>query len=266
MDKYSETNRSLWNGWTKIHAESELYDLDSFKNGRCSLRSTELEEVGDVDGKSMLHLQCHFGQDTLSWARRGAEVTGVDFSKDAIDLAKSLSSELEIPAEFVNCDVYKLTENIKGQYDIIFTSYGVLPWLRDLNRWGEIVYHFLKPGGIFYIVEFHPFASMLDESGENFEFPYFPTGDAIKWAVEGSYANPDAEFKHDSYEWAFGLGDVITALTNAGLRIEFLHEFPYSNWNCRPYTKEIAPGRYVYPGLKHELPYMFSIRASKEQA
>jgi len=264
MNKYSETNQSLWNGWAKINTKSKLYDNDSFKAGRCSLKSTELEEVGDVAGKSMLHLQCHFGQDTLSWARRGAKVTGIDFSKDAIDLAKSLSSELDIPAEFVNCDIYKLTEVIDRKFDVVFTSYGVLYWLCDLNKWGEIVAHFLKPGGLFYIVEFHPFVTMFDETGEKFEFPYFHTGEAIKWEVEGSYANPEEEFKHDSYEWAYGLGDVVSALIRAGLRIEFLHEFPYSNCSCRPYTKEISPGKYVHPRIKHELPYMFSIRAIKD--
>lgn len=263
MNEHTKTNSQLWNGWTKIHAGSKFYDLEGFKARRRSLMQTELDEVGDVAGKLLLHLQCHFGQDTLSWAVQGANVTGVDFADEAITLARSLSRELEVPAEFVCSDIYDLPENLDRKFDIVFTSYGVLAWLRDLNRWGEVVSHFLKAGGLFYIVEFHPFVSMLDETGEKIEFPYFHTGDAIKCDIKGSYADPDSEFVHDSYEWSFGLGDVVTALTRAGLRIEFLHEFPYSNYNCWPYIKEVAPGKYVHPGIKHDLPHMFSIRAIK---
>ncbi len=226
---------------------------------------TELDEVGEVNGKSLLHLQCHFGQDTLSWARRGADVTGVDFAPEAISLAKSLSTELNLKADFVCSDIYELPSNLEGEFDIIFTSYGVLAWLPDLAKWGEIVAHYLKPGGMFYIVEFHPLTTMIDESGVRFEFPYFHSEKAIKYDTEGSYAYEEKGILHDSYEWPFGLGDVVTALTLPGLKIEFLHEFPYNNYRFDPYTKEIAPGRFVHKGIKQKLPHMFSIRATKHE-
>ena len=127
MDEYIKGNRDLWNELTPIHAQSEFYDMEGFKNGRSSmLYPIELEEMGDVSGKSLLHLQCHFGMDTLSWARLGAVVTGVDFSDKSIELARSLSEELGIEADFVCCDIYDLPENLKGEFDIVYTSGGVL--------------------------------------------------------------------------------------------------------------------------------------------
>ncbi len=143
MDEYLKKNKELWNELTAIHAGSEFYDVDGFKRGKCSLSSIELEELGDVSGKSLLHLQCHFGLDTLSWARLGARVTGVDFSDKAIDLARSLSRDLKIEADFVQSDIYDLPDNLDGEFDIVFTSGGVLPWLPDLKRWAEIITHFL---------------------------------------------------------------------------------------------------------------------------
>ncbi|HEX2620451.1 MAG TPA: class I SAM-dependent methyltransferase, partial [Phototrophicaceae bacterium] len=157
MDEYLWANRNLWDKWTDEHEKSPFYDLEGFRAGKDRLRSIELEELGDVSGKSLLHLQCHFGMDTLAWARRGAVVTGVDFSPQSIDLARALSKELQIPAEFCCSDIEHLPDTLSCQFDIVFTSYGVLHWLRDLKRWGEVINHFLKPGGIFYIVEDHPF-------------------------------------------------------------------------------------------------------------
>jgi 2-polyprenyl-3-methyl-5-hydroxy-6-metoxy-1,4-benzoquinol methylase len=157
MDEFLKANQKLWNEWTTEHENSPFYDLDGFKAGRERLRSIELEEVDDVRGKSLLHLQCHFGMDALAWARHGAIVTGVDLSNDSITLAQSLSKELNIPANFVCSDVLTLPDHLQGQFDIVFTSYGILHWLRDLKRWAQVIAHFLKPGGFFYIVEDHPF-------------------------------------------------------------------------------------------------------------
>ena len=151
--QYMESNRRSWNERTPVHARSDFYGIERFKAGATSLLSVELEEMGDVQGKSLLHLQCHFGMDTLSWARLGANVTGADFSDEAIDLARSLSGELGIEAEFVLSNVYSLPDVLEAQYDIVFTSYGVLVWLPDLKPWAEVVAHFLRPGGFFYIVD-----------------------------------------------------------------------------------------------------------------
>ena len=167
MDNYMKNNRAHWNEITPIHAQSDFYDLEGFKKGRSSmLYPIEIDEMGDVGGKSLLHLQCHFGMDTLSWARLGAKVTGVDFSDKAIELACSLSKELNIEANFVLSNIYDLPENLKGEFDIVYTSGGVLCWLHNLKRWAEIIAHFLKPGGFFYILEGHPFSCVFDDSSD----------------------------------------------------------------------------------------------------
>ena len=162
--------------WTIEHEKSPFYDLEGFKLGKDRLRSIELSELGDVLGKSLLHLQCHFGMDTLAWARRGAVVTGIDLSEKSISLARSLSQELKIPAQFHCSDIYQLPQNLSEKFDIVFTSYGVLHWLRDLKQWGEIIAHFLKPNGIFYIVEDHPSFRMFtteDDTKIRLANPYF---------------------------------------------------------------------------------------------
>ena len=158
MDEYTQANRRHWDEIVPIHAGSEFYDVGSFKAGKSKLKPVELEELGDVRGKTMLHLQCHFGLDTLSWAREGAIVTGADFSGQAIETARALAAETGVEARFVVSDLYALPENLEGQFDIVFTSYGAIYWLPDIRRWAQIAAHFVRPGGTFYIVEFHPFA------------------------------------------------------------------------------------------------------------
>src|SRR5665213_3830419 len=151
MDRHVETNRALWDELVGVHVRApNSYDLDSFRNGRETLKPIELEEVGDVRGKRLLHLQCHFGMDTISWARRGARVVGADFSPEAIALARQLSEELSVGADFVCSNIYDLPQHLEGEFDIVFTSYGVLCWLPDLTDWGKVVDHFLAPGGFFY--------------------------------------------------------------------------------------------------------------------
>ena len=262
MSNYAEINRDLWDGWTKIHAESGFYDLKGFKDGKSTLKSVEIEELGDVSGKSMLHLQCHFGLDTLSWAQRGVHVTGVDFSEKAISLARSLSNELNIPAEFICSDIFELPKVLDRRFDIVFTSYGILAWLYDLNRWAKVVANYLEPGGTFYIVEFHPFLNVLCDKGETIEDSYFHNDKPMKCNEQGSYAEPDADFSHTCYVWGHGLGDVITSLISVGLKLEFVHEFAYSAYNFLPFFEESEQGCYVLKGRPNTIPLMFSIRAN----
>jgi len=261
MNEFLENNRSLWNGWTQLHKHSRFYDIEGFKASKSTLEPLEIEEVGDVAGKSLLHLQCHFGMDTLSWARLGARVTGADFSEEAIKLARSLAAELNLPAEFIRSNIYDLPRVLEGEFDIVFTSYGVLSWLPDLNAWGKVIAHFLKPGGAFHLVEYHPFTSMLGDDGHTFEYPYFHTPIPIKLHSTGSYAAPEAtDFTHTEYNWSHSLGDVVTALIRAGLRLEFLHEFDY--WHASPFTaEEFEPGKTRITGWPVTPPHMFSLRA-----
>ncbi len=164
MNNYFEINKEAWNKRTVVNKTSAFYDVDSFKKGKSSLNKLELDALGDVNGKSLLHLQCHFGMDTLSWARKGAVITGIDLSDEAINTAKQLSNELNIPAEFICCNVYEVLANIHQQYDIVFTSYGVIGWLPDLNKWAVIISKTLKPGGILFLAEFHPVVWMFDNN------------------------------------------------------------------------------------------------------
>ncbi|MEM6726521.1 MAG: class I SAM-dependent methyltransferase, partial [Bacteroidota bacterium] len=196
-----KSNKHLWNVWAANHAKAGFYDVEGFKAGQCALKHIEVEALGaEVTGKSLLHLQCHFGLDSLSWARRGADVTGIDFSREAIQIARALSTETSIPATFVESDLYDLPNQLQGTFDMIFTSYGVLGWLPDLEKWAAIIGQFLKPGGTFYIVEFHPFFYTFEFADQEMVYPYFNHG-AIKEENEGSYAHRGAEYKTTSYWW-----------------------------------------------------------------
>ena len=257
----------MWDQCVGIHVKSKLYDVQGFKKGRCTLLDVEREEVGDVRGKSLLHLQCHFGLDTMSWARLGARVTGMDFSEKAIDTARSLANELDIPAEFLCCDLYELPRHLSGTFDIVFTTAGVLAWLPDLQGWAEVIAHFLKPNGVFYLREHHPCAGMFhDDQGvmePRIRYPYFHTHEPLQCEGDGSYANPSADIHVVSYEWFHSMGDIINSLIKADLRIEYLHEFDYCEIQSHPFLKHGKDGMWRYPDVQGGMPLMLSIRAIK---
>jgi SAM-dependent methyltransferase len=268
VSDYKAVNRARWDELTAIHVRSAFYNLDAFKAGQSSLRPIERAELDDVAGRSLLHLQCHFGQDTLSWARLGAKVTGVDFSEQAIALARSLNQELRLDARFLCSDIYDLPRVVDEQFDIVFTSYGVLTWLPDLRAWGRIIAHSLKPGGVFYIVEVHPFAFVLDSgksAGElRVAYSYFYTPEPLRWEAEGTYADRSAAVRNKvSYDWTHSLGDVLNALTAAGLCVEFLHEFPYCVCGILPGMIQSEDGWWRLPECPHAIPMLFSLKATK---
>jgi SAM-dependent methyltransferase len=267
MDEYLRANQKRWDQLTLEHKESEFYDLAGFRQGKDRLRSIELSELGDVAGKTLLHLQCHFGMDTLAWARRGAIVTGVDFSPEAISLAQSLSDELEIPARFVCTDIHDLPDALSGEFDIVFTSYGVLHGLADLGRWGRIIAHFLRPGGIFYIVEDHPFFRVFraKPDGEfRAERSYFFSKEPQRIEAAGSYATDNKGPTGEYYVWDHSLGEVINSLINAGLQIDFLHEFPYAARAKFPFMEQGEDGWWRLPSDRHgTIPFLFSLQARK---
>lgn len=281
MREELELNRSHWDEATELHTRDNSYGLDDFKAGLCRLHRVEVEEVGDVRGKRLLHLQCHFGLDTLSWARRGASVTGVDFSERAVAVARALAREvgLEKQSEFVCSDLYALRDvlDAAGKYDVVYTSHGALNWLPELAPWGELIAHFLAPGGFFYIVEAHPFARVfpLDEDlpkagGFRPYFPYFHDPAGIRWPPGVDYANPSAQHQVGEHEWQHSLSDIINSLLRAGLRLEWLHEFPYCAWNvvagCEIVERfSSSHAYYGLPAAAPGLPLMFSLRASRPQ-
>ena len=270
MDEYKKANLALWNEYARLHPQTEFYDLQGFKAGRTSLNAMEIEEMGDVVGKTLLHLQCHFGMDTLSWARLGAKATGVDFSQEATDQATALNQELGLDAEFICSDIYELPEVLQGTFDIVYTSHGVLTWLPDLTRWAQVIARFLKPAGRFYIAESHPFADMFEQNesgtGLEFRYPYFSTAEPLEFDVQGSYADREAKVEQVKvYEWNHSLGDILGALIQAGLRIQYLHEYPFSVYPKFPdLMEEGVDGLWRLKGNLSELPLLFTLMATKE--
>lgn len=261
--KYFAINKETWNKKVAVHAKSDMYNLDAFKNGKSSLMSYELDVLGDeIKGKLLLHLQCHFGQDTLSFSRMGAKCTGVDLSDKAINLAKELNNELHLDSNFVCCNVYDVNKHITAKFDIVFTSYGTIGWLPDLQPWANIIASRLKPGGTFFMVDFHPIVWMFDDVDGKHEMKYaYNQKEVIYEEYTGTYANEKDKMVSREYGWNHGLGSIITALTSAGLEIAFLKEYDESPYNVLPNLMETDNGMFV---TKDKLyPLIYTIKAVK---
>ena len=262
-----EANRRRWDEVVPIHAESRFYDLEGFKQGRSSLLPVERDEVGKVDGSTLLHLQCHFGLDTLSWARLGATVTGVDYSGEAINLARHIAEEVGIDARFIESNILALDSVLEEKFDIVFTSYGVLCWLPDLKAWARTIATHLKDGGFFYIVEDHPLASTIDEGMMDricMAYPYFSGGEALKFELQGTYTDRSAQLiNNSSFEWVHPLGEIVNSLLEAGLKIEYLHEFPFGFFQRHPRMTKRPDGTWHFDDPSISFPLMFSIKARK---
>ncbi len=264
MDKnYFEANKLLWDKRTEINSKSGFYGLDEFKKGKSSLNFVELKALGDVKGKSLLHLQCHFGMDTLSWARLGAQVTGVDFSEEAIKLARELNNKLNLNTNFICSNVYDLKEKLDKKFDIVFASYGVIGWLPDLNKWAGIINHFLKPGGIFFLAEFHPVIWMYDSELKNLKYSYFNLGQPIEEKIKGTYSDKTAEIEMTEYGWNHSLDEVFNSLKNNGLKVESFNEYPFSFYNCFPDMVKGKDNFWRIKRFENILPLMYSVKAIK---
>lgn len=265
--RYIADNHRLWQQWTPLKAASDDYDLDGFRKGGNRMRPLERDEVGSVDGRSLLHLQCHVGLDTLSWARLGARVTGVDFSSRAVEIATGLAADVAPDARFVEADVLTLPDVLTGSYDIVYTSNGVLGWLPDLRTWARVVAHFLAPGGFLYLFEFHPSAWMLDTSVQDPElrlrYSYFGEPAPLSFEYRSPTSVPEARIPDVEYVWGHTMGDLITALADAGLRVDFLHERPFVGWRLLPFMERDPDGWWRLPGTLPAMPLSFSLRASK---
>ncbi|MGB0524276.1 MAG: class I SAM-dependent methyltransferase [Flammeovirgaceae bacterium] len=261
-ENYLEVNKELWNTKTAYHMASEFYDLAGFKAGKSSLNGIELHQLGDISGKKLLHLQCHFGQDTLSFARMGATVTGVDLSDEAIAAATALAAELQLDADFVCCNVLDIDKYLIDQtYDIIFTSYGVIGWLPELTKWGQLIHKYLKVGGEFHIVEFHPAVWMFDDNFEKVSYSYF-NKEVIVEEETGTYADKEAPIVTKSITWNHALDEVFKALLDAGLHIADFKEFDYSPYAC--FTNEVkVENGYQIKGFEGKLPMVYAIKAIK---
>ena len=272
---YLAVNRAWWDERAPLHAgPGSGYDLDAFRRDPQRLGAIELAEVGDVAGKTLLHLQCHIGTDTLSWAGRGATVTGVDFSPPALAVARGLAADLGLSdrATFVESDVYGLPDVLGGTFDVVFASWGAIGWLPDVARWFRVAAHFTEPGGIVYLADGHPTAWMLNDDPTTpadlrLTYPYFTTDAPIAYVgtdETGSYAVPDAATLHnDTHEWSHPLGSIVQAAIDSGLHVELLHEHAAVPWRMFPFLVAGHDRLWHLPPGMPSLPLAFSLRARK---
>jgi SAM-dependent methyltransferase len=259
---WRELNRAMWDERVPLHVQSRLYDVAGFKAGKSSLRAFEEAELGAVAGKELVHLQCHIGLDTLSWARKGARVTGLDFSEPAIASAKRLATEISIDAEFVCADVYEAPEVLGRRFDVVYTGVGALCWLPDIDAWANVIARLMKPGAVFYLVEIHPITEAMADSTLDFQYDYFHDSVGRVLDESGSYADPSAKTRHNrTVEWIHPVGDVVTALASRGLRIESLREHDFMVSLRWPFLEERADGTFHLPGGMSRLPLMYSLKA-----
>lgn len=264
-DKYVTINRASWNNRTESHLKSEFYDLDGFLKGKTSLNDIEINLLGEIKGKKILHLQCHFGQDSISLSRLGAHVTGVDFSDKAIESAKQIAKKTQSDTTFICCDIYDLPDHLDETFDVVFTSYGVIGWLPDMEKWAKIVSTFLKPNGQFIFVEFHPVVWMFNDNFDEINYSYFNSG-AIVETETGTYADKNANITQDYVMWNHGLGEVLNSLIKNGLEINSMDEFDYSPYDCFDKTIQIGPKKYRIEHLDNKIPMVYAIKAIKKRS
>ena len=260
---FIEKNKESWNKRTPYHIDSEFYDQNHFKLNPASLTNIELGLLGDIQNKKILHLQCHFGQDSISLAKLGADVTAVDFSNIAINEAKKLAVDLKLEIRFIACNIYDLSDYLDDTFDIIYTSYGTIVWLPDLIRWGEIISKYLKPEGRFIFVEFHPLIHMFNEEFTEIKYDYFN----IKPIVElehGTYADRTAPIHHETITWNHSLSDILTALIKNNLTIEDFKEYDFSPYNCFHNLVEVAPKEFQFKNTTVKWPLVFSLSCIKK--
>ena len=261
---YIEINKQSWNNRTESHVNSEFYHMKGFLSGQNSLNEIELLLLGNIKGKSILHLQCHFGQDSISLSRLGAEVTGVDFSDKAISFAKQISTDTKSDTTFICCNIYDLPNYLDEEFDIVFTSYGTIGWLPDLNKWAGIVSKFLKPTGQFIFVEFHPVVWLFDDEFKKIAYNYFNT-EAIVETEEGTYADKLAPISQEYVMWNHPLSEVISSLLDNNLQLSTFQEYNYSPYNCFNNTEEVESKKFRIKHLDDKIPMVYSLSAKKTQ-
>ena len=263
MKDYLDINRNSWNAKVEPHLNSDFYDVKNFIEGQSSLNSIELNLLGDIKGKEILHLQCHFGQDSISLSRLGANVTGIDLSDKAIETAKSLAEKCNTDTQFINSDVYALPNVLDKQFDIVYTSYGVIGWLPDLKRWAEVISHFLKPNGKLIFVEFHPFVWIYDDDFTHLKYDYFNNSPIIE-TYEETYADKTADITQDYVMWNHPTSDVLNALIENDMEINRFDEFNYSPYPCFKHNEKVAERQYIIPQFGDKIPLVFSVSATKK--
>jgi SAM-dependent methyltransferase len=266
-EPFESANRVYWDDQADFNRAH--WDVDGFladPHRLSTIVTADRELVGDVRGRSLLHLQCHFGLDTLSWARLGAHATGIDLSPHAIAIATDLAARAGLDARFVETDLYAVPDVIEQRFEVVYTGGGALCWLPDIRRWGEVVGRMLRPGGTFYVREVHPMLWALEDERADpklvVERPYFEEAEPTRWDAEPIWQK-DARAVPTCYEWHHGLGEIVGALIDAGLTIELLREHRTCLWQALPFMVEGEGGWWRLPDRPERLPLMYSIRARK---
>ena len=260
---YININKQTWNEKTDVHIASEFYDMESFLHGKSTLNDIELPLLGAISGKKILHLQCHFGQDTLSLARMGAQVTGIDLWDKAIERAREFAAKLNLDATFICCDIYDAPNHSDETFDIVFTSYGTIGWLPDLEKWANVIAHFLKPGGRFIMADFHPVVWMFDDNFKTVFYNYFNVEPIIE-STSGTYADKEAEITTKTISWNHPISEILNALLQSGLELNAFNEYDYSPYNCFNETVEVEKGKFRIKHFDNKIPMVYSIVATKK--
>ena len=261
-ENYIDINRKSWNNRLESHLKSDFYDMDSFLKGKSSLNTIELDLLGDIQGKKILHLQCHFGQDSLSLARMGAIVTGVDLSDQAIMKARELNTKLGLAATFICSNVYDIKNQIDEKFDIVFTSYGTISWLPDLDKWANIIHYFLKPKGRFIFAEFHPAVWIFDDDFNYVQYNYFKDA-PIAEEESGTYADREAAIKNAYVCWNHGLSEVYNSLRNNKIKIIDFQEYDYAPYAFVSGMEEFESGKYRIKKMGNKLPLVYSLEGER---
>ncbi len=277
-DEALRANRANWDDRADIHAESAMYDLAGFVADPDRLSSVAADDLallephlpgGSVRGLDVVHLQCHIGKDTLSLARRGARVTGVDLSPRSLAIARDLARRCGLEASFVEADVQHAADAVQGDFDVVYTSIGVVTWLRDLTAWAGSIARLLRPGGTFFIRDGHPMLYALDDERGDLlavRYRYFPTEKAQAWDDEVSYTGDDRRIAHPrTYEWPHSLSEIIGALLGAGLRITSFGEQQTVPWLAHPLMEPVGEDWAFPEPLRQQVPLTYSITAVKDR-
>lgn len=264
MEDYIAVNKELWDTRTEAHLQSDFYDIEAWLAGKSSINALEAKVLGDVSGLKVLHLQCHFGQDTLSLARLGADVTGVDLSTKSIEQANAFKKQLGLQARFISCPLNELRDHLtETDFDLVFCSYGVITWHPELESFFSLVDYYLKPGGRFFFAEFHPVLWMLDDYQKDFAYPYF-NREAIVDFEENTYGNKEANIKKKAYSWNHGLAEVMGPLIKRGFNISYFSEYDYSPYPIFHQNEQVTEG-FVPKGWAGKLPLVYVLEAIKAQ-
>jgi SAM-dependent methyltransferase len=262
-------NRRNWDERVSVHVNSRFYDVDRWVATRPGPRQREIDALGDVNGLDLVHLQCHFGLDTLAWADAGAKVTGLDFSAEAIRTATDLAARtgLEGRATFVCANVYDAARVLgPASFDIVYVSLGALHWLPSIDRWADQVAALTRPGGRLYLHEIHPLAWSLDDDSPTLAYTYFEEPEPFADDSEVTYTDSDRPLANvRTYQWNHALGEVMMALVDRGMRIDRLVEHDWTVAQLFPWLVESGPQQWSAPADRPRLPLTYTLVATRER-